>query len=187
MTQKLKIKRSSTTALPTTADFGEIVLTSVAGKNRLFIGDSTNTVVEIAGDNKMNVVGTATAGDIATLDTTGQVVDSTYSIETTLSGSATKIPSSLAIQNAILAAQEGIDAKQSALAATTAPLPACTVTGSGVGKTLTANFSGVLVVDGVNVWTDVTVDGGSANPFASTTRASRVLVKNQVNGADNGI
>lgn len=55
--------------------------------------------------------------------------------------------------------------------ATAAALPACTAAnGPGVGKTLTENANGALTVDGVAV-----------------SVADRILVKNQVAGADNGI
>lgn len=64
----------------------------------------------------------------------------------------------------------GLDWKQSVRLATAAPLAAVTAAGSGVGKTLTANANGALSVDGV-----LTVVG------------NRILVQNQVAGADNGI
>lgn len=54
--------------------------------------------------------------------------------------------------------------------ATAAALPACTAAGTGVGKTLTGNVNGALTVDGVAV-----------------ANADRILVKNQVAGADNGV
>ena len=64
----------------------------------------------------------------------------------------------------------GLDVKASVKLATAAALPACTAGGSGEGKTLTMNAVGVLTVDGV-----------------ATVLNDRVLVKNQVTGADNGI
>lgn len=54
--------------------------------------------------------------------------------------------------------------------ATAAALPACTAAGTGVGKTLTGNTNAALTVDGVSVALN-----------------DRILVKNQVAGADNGI
>lgn len=54
--------------------------------------------------------------------------------------------------------------------ATTAALAACTPSGTGPGKTLTANANGALSIDGVAVAT-----------------GDRVLVKNQVSTSDNGI
>jgi len=62
------------------------------------------------------------------------------------------------------------DAKDSARVATDAALPAVTAAGSKVGKTLTADAVGVLTVDGV-----------------ATVLGDRILVKNQVTGADNGL
>jgi hypothetical protein len=83
---------------------------------------------------------------------------------------------------------QGLAPKSSVKAATDSALPAVTASGSGIGKTLTADANGILSVDGVSTWTDVDTDGGSTNPVDSVgTRASRVLVKNQVNAVDNGI
>lgn len=64
----------------------------------------------------------------------------------------------------------GLDLKASVRVATIAALPACTAAGSGVGKTLTADAVGILTVDGV-----------------ATVLNDRILVKNQVTGANNGI
>src|SRR3972149_3276601 len=60
--------------------------------------------------------------------------------------------------------------KLSCRCATAAALPAVTAAGSGVGKTLTADAVGVLTVDGI-----------------ATFLNDRILVKNQVTGANNGI
>jgi len=64
----------------------------------------------------------------------------------------------------------GLDWKQSVRLATAAALAAVTAAGTGVGKTLTANANGALSVDGVAV-----------------AVTNRILVKNQVAGADNGV
>ena len=64
----------------------------------------------------------------------------------------------------------GVDPKDSVRVATAAALPACTPSGAGVGKTLTGNAVGVLTVDGV-----------------ATVLNNRILVKDQVASADNGI
>jgi len=68
------------------------------------------------------------------------------------------------------AVASGLDLKASVRVATAAALPACTAAGSGVGKTLTADAVGILTVDGVD-----------------TVLNDRILVKDQVVGADNGI
>ena len=60
--------------------------------------------------------------------------------------------------------------KLSCRAATAAALSAVTAAGSGAGKTLTADAVGVLTVDGI-----------------ATVLNDRILVKNQVAGANNGI
>lgn len=67
-------------------------------------------------------------------------------------------------------AASGLDVKQSVRVATNATLPAVTPAGSGVGKTLTANANGALVVDGVTV-----------------AVSDRILVKDQVATLNNGI
>jgi hypothetical protein len=64
----------------------------------------------------------------------------------------------------------GLDWKASVRLATAAALPANTPAGSGVGKTLTATANGALSVDGVAVAVN-----------------DRILVKNEVAGANNGI
>lgn len=69
--------------------------------------------------------------------------------------------------NALL---NGLSWKEVVVAATDAALPANTAAGSGEGKTLTADANGALTVDGVVV-----------------SSGDRVLVKDEVTGADNGI
>ena len=64
----------------------------------------------------------------------------------------------------------GLDIKASCDLATAAALAACTAAGSGVGKTLTGNSVGVLTIDSV-----------------ATVLNDRILVQDQVTGADNGI
>lgn len=70
----------------------------------------------------------------------------------------------------VSAAFSNLDVKDASRLATAAALPACTAAGTGVGKTLTGNATGTLTVDGV-----------------LTVLNDRILVKNQVSGADNGI
>lgn len=70
------------------------------------------------------------------------------------------------VDNAI----NGLDRKESVRLATAAALPANTASGSGVGKTLTADANGALTVDGVAV-----------------SAGDRILVKDESTGADNGI
>lgn len=76
----------------------------------------------------------------------------------------------LATKSYVDAVATGLDIKASVRVATAAALAAVTAAGSGVGKTLTANANGALTVDGVAV-----------------SSANRVLVKDQVAGANNGI
>jgi hypothetical protein len=98
-------------------------------------------------------------------------------------------PSDVATKSYVDTVAQGLTIKVSCTAATAGiPLPSCTPAGSGIGKTLTATANGVLVVDGVNTWFDVVHDGYSPNPVSvSPPPASRVLVKDQANAADNGI
>lgn len=64
----------------------------------------------------------------------------------------------------------GLDVKASCDLATDAALPACTASGSSVGKTLTGNSVGVLTIDSV-----------------ASVLNDRILVMDQVTGSDNGI
>jgi hypothetical protein len=187
MTNQIKIKRSATSA-STTLAFGELAFSDLGTGLVVLGGDASGVTRVIGGIGKMNTVTGATAGNLLNVNASGQATDSTYAVETTLTGSATKIPSSLAVQNVINAALQGLDQKQSVSAVTNAPLPTVTASGTGVGKTLTATANGLLVVDGFSAWFDVNTDGGSTNPESTTTRpASRVIVKNEVAQGNNGI
>jgi len=66
--------------------------------------------------------------------------------------------------------KQGLDMKDSVRAATAAALPVNTPSGSGVGKTLTADADGALSVDGVTVAVD-----------------DRVLVKDEATASHNGV
>lgn len=64
----------------------------------------------------------------------------------------------------------GLSPQPSVVVATLAPLPACTPAGAGIGKTLTMDAVGILTVDGV-----------------ATVLGDSILVKDQVDAADNGV
>ena len=64
----------------------------------------------------------------------------------------------------------GISWKKPVRVATTNALPSCSASGSGVGKTLTADNPGELIIDGI-----------------TTELGDRILVKDQANAVDNGI
>lgn len=79
-------------------------------------------------------------------------------------------PQDLATKNYVDGAVSGLDVKQSVRLATTGVLPANTPSGSGVGKTLTADSNGALSVDSV-----------------TPSVGNRLLVKNETAGENNGV
>jgi hypothetical protein len=163
--------------------------TPINGDNSTKIATTAFVTTVIAEGLANATPGVTIAGDFAFFNnTTGQLVDNGYSVETNIvSGAVDKIPNSAAILNSIQAAQQGISVKQSVLVATTASL-SVTSSGTGRGKTLTSTTNGALSIDGVSVFNDVDLNGGSDNPNdQANLRASRVLVKNQTNAVDNGI
>ncbi len=81
----------------------------------------------------------------------------------------------------------GLDKKHSVKAATDVALAAVTAAGSKVGKTLTADGNGALTIDTITGFTDIDTDGGVNDPFSTSAQADRVLIQDQVAGADNGI
>jgi hypothetical protein len=78
----------------------------------------------------------------------------------------------IGISGGVISALAGFDSKPTVAYASTSPLPACTASGSGVGKTLTGNSNGFLVIDGV---TTITADAGLL-----------VLIAGQATASDNG-
>jgi hypothetical protein len=121
------------------------------------------------------------AGSAVTLLDIGTLGASTANITTAniTSGTITTTP----VNNTDIVNKEYADAIASGIHfheavgyATTAALPACTYNNgtSGVGATLTGNANGALTVDG-HTFTSPTDDG------------ARILIKNQVNGAHNGV
>lgn len=97
---------------------------------------------------------------------------SNKSTDTSLGSSNTLYPTQNAVKSYVDATAQGLSVKNSVLLATTAALPANIYSNgaSGVGATLTGVATGVLAVDGVNVALN-----------------DRVLVKDEVTGANNGI
>jgi hypothetical protein len=101
MAQIIRKKRSTTTAIPTSLEFGESAVSNVGGKLREFTGNALGVPVEVGGDNKMNVVGTPTNNNILVTDANGQAVDSgkVFSIDGTLSANSdNNIPTEKAIK-----------------------------------------------------------------------------------------
>jgi hypothetical protein len=121
------------------------------------------------------------AGSAVTLLDVGTLGASTANITTAniTSGTITTTP----VNNTDIVNKEYADAIASGIHfheavayATTAALPACTYNNgtSGVGATLTGDVNGALTIDG-HTFTSPTDDG------------TRVLIKNQANGAHNGV
>ena len=140
-------------------------------------------------NNKQNLITSPVNNNFVFTNALGQTKDSGLSFEVnTLTGSPIGVPSSFAVSKAIQVAQQGLDTKQSAVSATTAPLPSVTASGSQDTKALIANANGLLTIDGNSTWIDVSNDGGSDSPFAEeSVRASRILIKNEANPINNGI
>jgi hypothetical protein len=89
----------------------------------------------------------------------------------TLSGAAATADNHFVTKSQLDSVSAGLDLKESVRVATTTTLPAYTASGSGVGKTLTADANGVLTIDGV-----------------ATVLGDRILVKDEgASNADHGI
>lgn len=163
MSQTIIIKRSSSTALSdgvSTLNFGILAVTNIGGVSRFYVGDSTNTAKEIAGDAYAKLNSPAFTGSpTAPTKTAGD--------------NSTNIATTSYVKTAIDAAVQGLDVKDSVTTATVAALPAVTYDNgtAGVGATLTADANGAISAqDGITL-----VDG------------DRLLVKNQVDASENGI
>jgi hypothetical protein len=177
MAGRMQQRRSvTTTTVPGAGDLnqGELFVNINPADKKMWVKLSDNSIFEIAGTSYALLASPAFTG--------------TPTVPTATAGTNTTQAASTAfVQTAVSNSSAGLDPKQSVKAATAAALAANTASGSGVGKTLTADANGALSVDGVTGFTDIDNDGGSTDPNAeSSTRASRVLVKDQ-GSADNGI
>jgi len=177
MANTIQVRRGAQAGLPTLAA-GQFGFTT--DQKRMYIGDGTTNFEMV-----MKKLFDATTFLYATSNDTPEA-KTPAEVMTILSGQAaadfamnthkiTGIVDPASAQDAATKAYvdsvaTGLDVKASCRVATAAALPACTPAGAGVGKTLTANAVGVLTVDGV-----------------ATVLNDRILVKNQVAGADNGI
>jgi len=140
--------------------------------------DSTAFTVANTSGNVLTA-GTLTVGGLTDLNGSTQIGDTTWDGTSTIDMGGNVITNAgagvdntdVVIKSQLDAAQAGILVKASCRVATAAALPAVTASGGpGVGKILTADAVGILTVDGV-----------------ATVLNDRVLVKDQVTGADNGI
>ncbi|MDO9535090.1 MAG: hypothetical protein Q7J85_07100 [Bacillota bacterium] len=127
--------------------------------------DGIEALADVTDNTNVNAAG-ATMNADTDVSANGWVVDE----DSMASNLATKVPTQQSVKAYVDAVASGLDLKDSSRVATAAALPACTPAGAGVGKTLTADAVGILTVDGV-----------------ATVLNDRILVKNQVAGADNGI
>jgi len=196
MANTIQVKRGAFASLPTLAagEFGfstdtkqihigdgaanhEVLMHALFDAQSLLaaVTDDTPVAVTVA---EQRIVGRKTAGDIAALTgaeimaiLSGQAgadfAINTHKITGVVDPTADQ---DVATKNYVDATLSGLDLHASCKLATAAALPACTAAGSGVGKTLTADAVGILTVDGV-----------------ATVLNDRILVKDQVTGADNGI
>ncbi len=177
------------TVLAATADNTPVALTvteqSLVG--RLTGGDVSAVGIGIADNNIIQIDGAAVANDDYAKFTANGVEGRNYAgVMADLSGTAgadfamntnkiTGVTDPTLDQDAATKAYvdsvaNGLDVKASCTFATAAALAACTAAGSGVGKTLTGNANGILTIDSV-----------------ATVLNDRILVQDQVTGADNGI
>ena len=179
MSNLIQVKRGAFTSLPTLAA-GEFGFSNDAGAQKLHIGDGVANHEVVLHD-----LFAATSFLYATSDNTPEA-KTRAQVVALLSGQAaadfamnthkiTGVTDPTAAQDVATKAYadsvaSGLDLKESCDVGTTEALPACTPSGSGVGKTLTANGVGVLTIDGV-----------------ATVLNDRILVKNQAAGDDNGI
>ena len=123
----------------------------------------TSNAPTVSDDGQMAVPGKLNVGSSVNIEGTKDEDDMA-------SNSSVQLVTQQSIKAYVDAVASGLDIKKSCDVAIAVALPACTAAGSGVGKTLTADAVGVLAVDGV-----------------ATVLNNRILVKNQVAGADNGI
>jgi len=179
MSNVIQIKRGAFASIPTLAE-GEFGFSNDAGAQKLHIGDGAANHEIVLHD-----LFAATSFLYATSDNTPEA-KTRAEVMAILSGQAaadfamnaqkiTGVADPADAQDAATKAYvdsiaSGLDLRASCDVATAAALPACTAAGAGVGKTLTANAVGVLTVDGI-----------------ATVLGDRILVKDQVAGADNGI
>jgi len=127
--------------------------------------DGIEASADVTDNINVNAAG-ATMNADTDVSANGWVIDE----DNMASNLASKVPTQQSVKAYVDAVASGLDLKDSSRVATAAALPACTPAGSGIGKTLTATAVGILTVDGV-----------------ATVLNNRILVKNQVAGADNGI
>lgn len=142
MANRIQVRRGAGAGLAALTVYSGEPLWTTDGL-RLYIGGAGNT---------KNLVGEADFVKLAGSTMTGAL---------TLSGLPTNA-NHAASKEYVDSLAAGLDPKASVRLATTAALPTCTYAGSGVGKTITGDSTGVLVID------DVTV-----------VLNDRILVKNQ--------
>lgn len=175
----IQVKRGAYGSLPTLAA-GEFGFSTDAGAQKLHIGDgaanheivlhdlfNANTFLYATSDNTPQVKTRAETMALLSGQASADFAMNTHKVTGVVDPTADQ---DAATKNYVDAVLSGLDLHASCHLATAAALPACTASGSGVGKTLTANSVGVLTIDGVVVLLN-----------------DRILVKDQASGIDNGI
>ena len=139
------------------------------GTGAIQAGDNANVALQKLQGAKANLVSTPTNGNLLNTDGAGQPVDSgvVISTDTALGGGNTAVPTAAAVASYVTAHQAGLALKEPVTAATTAALPANSIS----GLTLVADANGAFP----------TIDGVAAAINNS------YLVKNEANQAKNGI
>ena len=136
--------------------------------------DATKNAASVALTNKTIDVDSNTVSNIEVDNFKSGVIDTDGTL---LANSDTKLATQRAVKAYADSVRTGTAARIACDVATDAALPACTYDNGtgGVGATLTGDAVGALTVDGV----DLNATGAEGN--------GRVLVKDQANGAHNGV
>lgn len=196
MSNTIQVKRGAFASLPTLAagELGfctdtyqtfvgnggtnyEVVMHQLFGANTILAADSDNTPAALT-IAEQRIIGRKTGGNLIGLTSAEIMAILSGGAAASFAMNSQKITGvadpadaqDVATKAYADSISGGVDPKDSCRVATADVLPACTPSGTGTGKTLTAASVGVLTVDGV-----------------ATVVNNRILVKNQASGDDNGI
>jgi hypothetical protein len=185
--EKVQLKYTESTTTAPTLLKGELAIQNISGNKKILVGKNDGTTEDVLSDVAKKLT-SPTPGKFLASGANGEYVETVYEVDRIVSsGSPDRLVSSALLESVKQEVQSGFDGKQSVLVATTEPLPSVVANGTGRGKTLTATANGLLVIDGNSTWVDIVNDGGSDNPYDQINpKASRALINNQPNAADNG-